>query len=200
MGFHDLGRDFFDLVQDRSNLFDLGKYADVVNMIATAMSDALLKGARIYWCGNGGSAAQAQHLAAELSGRFLREREGLASEALSVNSSTVTAIANDFGYDSIFSRQVQAFVRPGDVLVALTTSGQSANLLNAARTATSIGATVVALSGNGGGPIAKHAHVALVGPNSYSAVVQELHLIIGHILCDLVEQRVIALRSAPVAQ
>lgn len=190
-----LGRTFHQLVEDRQKIRDIEKHAAIVQKIASRMASALLASRRIYWCGNGGSAAQAQHLAAEFSGRFLRERRGLPSEALSVNTSTLTAIGNDFGYEFIFSRQVESFVAPGDVVVLLTTSGKSRNLINAIEAAKQVGAITVAMSGNGGGPVSDRADLSIVGPNGYSAIVQEQHLILGHILCDLVEQQVMEAES-----
>lgn len=176
---------------DRNGIFDAPHYREQCEAIADAMVKALRRHNKILWIGNGGSAAEAQHMAAELSGRFLREREGLASEALSVNSSAVTAIANDYGYDQIFRRQVEAFVRPGDVLVGLSTSGNSRNIVLAFQEARAREALTVAFTGNGGGEIAKHADLVLMGPNGYSAIVQEVHQRMAHIVCDLVEQRVI---------
>jgi D-sedoheptulose 7-phosphate isomerase len=130
-------------------------------------------------------------MAAELSGRFLRERPGLASEALSVNTSTLTAVANDFGYDAIFARQIEAFAKPGDVVIALTTSGNSRNVVLALEAARRKGAVAVAFTGNGGGKIAAAADLVLLGPDGYSAIVQEVHQVMAHILCDLIEQRII---------
>lgn len=120
-------RGFADLLADRNGMLDAPHYAAQCEAIANSVAEALKKGCKVLWMGNGGSAAEAQHMSAELSGRFLRERPGLASEALSVNSSTVTAIANDYGYDHVFRRQVEAFVKPGDVVIGLTTSGSSKN-------------------------------------------------------------------------
>lgn len=197
--FMSLDRNFKDLMSDRAELLDADRYSVVVEDVADALSRSLRGGGTIYWCGNGGSAAQAQHLSAEFSGRFLRERRGLASEALSVNTSTLTAIGNDFGYEFVFSRQVEAFVKPGDAVIALTTSGKSLNLIKALEQAQAMGALTVAFTGNGGGPITAAADYSIVAPNGYSAIVQELHLILGHILCDLVEQRVMAAESVPTS-
>jgi D-sedoheptulose 7-phosphate isomerase len=181
-------RGFADLLADRRGLLDAPHYQEQVVAIAAVITQAFRSGHKVLWCGNGGSAADAQHLAAEFSGRFLRERGGLPSEALSVNSSALTAIANDFGFDNVFARQVEAFARPGDVVVGITTSGKSANVLRALEAARKAGATTVAFTGNGGGPIAEHAELILLGPHGYSALVQEVHITLGHIVCDLVEQ------------
>jgi D-sedoheptulose 7-phosphate isomerase len=116
------------------------------------------------------------------------ERPGLASEALSTNTSAVTAIGNDYGYENVFSRQVQAHAKPGDVVVGITTSGGSKNVVLGLEEAKRCGAVTVAFTGNGGGRVAEIADIALIGPDGYSALVQEIHITLGHIVCDLVEQ------------
>ncbi len=184
-------RGFDELVADRRGIFDAPHYRAQVEAIADAVVRALRAGKKVLWCGNGGSAAEAQHMAAELSGRFLRERPGLASEALSVNTSAITAIGNDYGFDRVFARQVEAFAQPGDVVIALTTSGDSPNVVHALESARQCAAVAVAFTGNGGGRIAAAADLVLVGPDGYSAIVQEVHQVMAHILCDLVEQRII---------
>jgi D-sedoheptulose 7-phosphate isomerase len=184
-------RGFDDLLADRRGMYDAPHYREQCEAIADAMVKALRRGNKILWMGNGGSAAEAQHMAAELSGRFLRERPGLYSEALSVNTSTITAVANDYGYDHVFSRQIEAFVQPGDVVVALTTSGTSKNIVIALEEARRREAVTVAFTGNGGGPVARIADLILLGPSGYSALVQEVHQTMAHIVCDLVEQRMI---------
>jgi len=185
-------RTFREMLDDRRGLLDADRYEVVVDRIARTMIAAFSAGRKVLWCGNGGSAADAQHLAAEFSGRFLRERRGLPSEALSVNSSAVTAIANDFGYERVFARQVEAFVVPGDVVVGLSTSGNSPNVVLALEEARKIGATTIAFSGNGGGQLLAVADINLIGPDGYSALVQEVHITLGHIVCDLVEQALLA--------
>ncbi len=184
-------RAFDELLADRDGIFDAPHYRTQVEAIADAVVTALRAGKKVLWCGNGGSAAEAQHMAAELSGRFLRERPGLASEAITVNSSTITAVANDYGYDEVFARQVDAFACKGDVVIALTTSGNSPSVVRALEAAKRKGATAVAFTGNGGGGIAEVAHLLLMGPDGYAAIVQEVHQVMAHILCDLVEQRII---------
>jgi D-sedoheptulose 7-phosphate isomerase len=184
-------RGFDALLADRVVLRDMGRYKNDVEAIVDAMVTALRAGKRIYWCGNGGSAAEAQHMAAELSGRYLRERPGLNSEALSVNTSTLTCIGNDYGYDYVFARQVEAFVQPGDVLIGMTTSGTSPNVVLAMEAAKKKGAVTVAFTGNGGGEIMQYSDLALIGPDGYAAIVQEVHQVMAHIVCDLVEQRLI---------
>ena len=181
-------RSFREMLGDRSGLLDADRYEAVVERIAGVLIDAFRSGHKVLWMGNGGSAADAQHLAAEFSGRFLRERRALPSEALSVNTSAVTAIANDYGYERVFSRQVEAFARAGDVVVGLTTSGASRNVVLGLEAAKRAGAMTIAFTGNGGGAVAEIADIALVGPDGYSALVQEVHITLGHIVCDLVEQ------------
>lgn len=184
-------RDFGALLEDRAGLLDPPHYRAQVEAIAEAVVVALRAGKRVFWCGNGGSAAEAQHMSAELSGRYLRERPGLNSEALSVNASTLTCVGNDYGYDFIFSRQVEAFAQPGDVLIAMTTSGNSRNIVLALQAARKKGAVTVAFTGNGGGSVMDFADLVLMGPNGYAAIVQEVHQVMAHIVCDLVEQRLI---------
>ena len=184
-------RGFAELLADRRGLLDAPHYADQVEAIVAAIVTALRSGRKVLWCGNGGSAAEAQHMAAELSGRFLRERPGLYSEALSVNSSTLTCVGNDYGYDFVFSRQVEAFAQPGDVVIGMTTSGSSRNVVLALEAARKRGAVAVAFTGNGGGKVAEVADHSLIGPDGYAAIVQEVHQVMAHIVCDLVEQRLI---------
>jgi D-sedoheptulose 7-phosphate isomerase len=176
---------------DRDGIFDRPHYRGQVEAIAAAMVKALRAGKKILWCGNGGSAAEAQHMAAELSGRYLRERPGLASEALSVNSSAITCIGNDYSFDQIFERQVEAFAQEGDVVVGLTTSGSSRNVVLALKAAKKKEAIAVAFTGNGGGQTAEIADLVLMGPDGYAAIVQEVHQRMAHIVCDLLEQKLI---------
>ena len=184
-------RGFDELLADRKGQLDKPHYAAQVQAIVDALVRAFRAGNKVLWFGNGGSAADAQHLAAEFSGRFLRERKGLPSEALTVNTSAVTAISNDFGYEQLFARMVEALAKPGDVVVGITTSGTSKNVVRGLEAAKAAGATTVAFSGNGGGPVAQIADVALIGPDGYSAIVQEVHITMGHIICDLVEQELL---------
>ncbi len=184
-------RGFDELLADRQGLLEAPHYREQTVAIAAAIATALRAGKKVLWCGNGGSAAEAQHMAAELSGRFLRERPGLYSEALSVNSSALTCIGNDYGYDQVFARQVQAFAQPGDVVIGMTTSGESRNVVLALEAARNRGAVTVAFTGNGGGTVAKIADISLVGPHGYAAIVQEVHQVMAHIVCDLVEQTLI---------
>lgn len=158
-------------------------------MSASLMTEALRNGHRVWFCGNGGSAAEAQHLAAELSGRFLLNRPALPAEALHVNTSYLTAVANDFGYEATFARLLDGVATEGDVLVCLSTSGNSRNVVEAARTARRQGIRTIALTGPGGGQLAVWADVVLDTPAEVSATsrIQEVHLLLGHTLCELVE-------------
>ena len=151
-----------------------------VERTGLVLADCLQAGGKILFCGNGGSAADSQHLAAELTGRFGRERAPLAAIALSTDSSALTCIGNDYGFEHIFERQVQALGRPGDVLVALSTSGGSANVLRAARAARAGGLVTIALAGRDGGELARICDEAVIVPSPATARVQEAHIFIGH--------------------
>ena len=156
--------------------------------IAHSMTRVLRAGGKILWCGNGGSAADSQHLAAELVGRFRRERRGLPSLALTTDTSILTAVANDYGYQAIFSRQLEALGVAGDLLVGMSTSGNSANVLAALEAARALGLVTVGFTGAGGGRMAALVdHLFAVGSED-TARIQEAHILAGHILCDWVEQ------------
>jgi len=151
----------------------------------------LAEGGRLFWIGNGGSAADCQHLAAELVGRFERERRGIASVALTTDSSVLTSVSNDYGFESVFARQVEALCRPGDMLVGLSTSGNSANVLRAMEVAATLGVDRVGLTGGSGGRLRQQSELCLVAPSDNTARIQEAHVLIGHILCDLIERQAI---------
>lgn len=159
---------------------------------SAAIADALSAGHTVYFTGNGGSASQALHLSAELVGRFRSERRPLPAMALCENTATLTAIANDYGYDEVFSRQVEAFCRSGDVLVLLSTSGSSANVLEAAKKAAVLKVLTIGLTGFGGGDLARLVDILIDVPSTDVAHVQEVHLLVGHLLCsvgdDIVER------------
>jgi D-sedoheptulose 7-phosphate isomerase len=155
---------------------------------AALMIEALRGGAKILTFGNGGSAADAQHLAAELAGRFDRERPALPALALTANSSDLTAIGNDYGFEHVFARLIEAHGRPGDVAIALSTSGNSENVLRAVDVARARGLRSIGLIGKGGGKLAARVDVAISVPSDVTARVQEAHATIGHLLCDLVDQ------------
>ncbi|MER3398616.1 MAG: phosphoheptose isomerase [Chloroflexota bacterium] len=161
--------------------------ADRLAIAARLVAEALRRGNKVMFCGNGGSAADSQHLAAELVGRYRRNRPGLAALALTVDTSALTAIGNDFGFEEVFSRQVEALGQPGDVLVAISTSGRSPNVLRAVDAARALGLKTVGLVGRDGGQLAGLVDLALVVPSEDTARIQECHITLGHILCDLVE-------------
>jgi D-sedoheptulose 7-phosphate isomerase len=158
-----------------------------ITAAVTMLTDCIGSGGCIYICGNGGSAADAQHIAAELVGRFVRERKGLPAVALTTDTSNLTSIANDYGFEHIFRRQVEALVNKGDVLWAFSTSGTSKNVLAAAELAKEKGAAVLAFTGKKNSPLGKlsDACICVEGP---TAAVQEIHQVAYHILCDLVEE------------
>ena len=162
--------------------------AGPVLAVVDACEASLRAGGKIMFCGNGGSAADAQHLAAEYVVRFARARQPLAALALTTDTSVLTAAGNDFGFDAIFARQVEALARPGDLLILHSTSGESENLLAAAETARRMGVATVGLLAKGGGRLLGRVDVALVVPTHETARAQELHLAIGHIVCDLVDR------------
>jgi D-sedoheptulose 7-phosphate isomerase len=162
----------------------------ILDRIAAVMSGAILDGKKILWCGNGGSAADSQHLAAELVGRFGRERRALPSIALSTNTSILTAIGNDYGYEHVFRRQVEALCSAGDVVVGISTSGNSRNVCLALEAARACGARTIAFTGKSGGAMAEIAELALKIPSDKTPRIQEGHILCGHMLCDYVEASV----------
>lgn len=159
----------------------------ILERIAAEMADAINAGKKVLWCGNGGSAADSQHLAAELMGRFRRERQALPSIALTTDTSILTAIGNDYGFERVFQRQVEALCAPGDVVVGISTSGKSQNVCMALETARTMGAFTVALTGTSGGAMAGIAAVTLCMSSKDTARIQEGHILCGHMLCDWVE-------------
>lgn len=151
-------------------------------MIETFQADG-----KVFWCGNGGSAADAQHLAAELSGRFYLDRRPLFSETLHGNASYLTAVANDYSFDHIYARLIQALGRPGDMLIGLSTSGNSPNVVLALQQARQLGLTTVAMTGEGGGAVAAHSEFLIQVPSADTPRIQECHLLLGHAMCEQIE-------------
>jgi len=166
--------------------------ADRIERIAALIADAALRGRTVFWAGNGGSAAEAQHFATEFVVRFARNRRALASIALHTDTSVLTAAANDFGFERVFARQIEALGKRGDVLVALTTSGRSPNVIAAVTEARRRGMRVVGLTGARGAAFARRCDLALVVPSEETARVQEVHLLVGHICCDRAEALALA--------
>jgi D-sedoheptulose 7-phosphate isomerase len=165
----------------------VGALLPALDDVARRLIGAFEAGGRLYTFGNGGSAADAQHLAAELVGRFRRERRPLPAVALSVDPSVVTCIANDYAWEDVFARQVEALVRPGDVVAGFTTSGRSANVVRGLERARATGATTVLFAGGDGGAAAAHADVTLLVPSTTTARIQEMHLLLLHLLSETID-------------
>lgn len=160
-----------------------------IETITTKIIKAFKDGNKLLLCGNGGSASDAQHIAAELSGRFIKERKPLYAEALHVNSSYMTAVSNDYGFESTYSRMLEAIGKKGDVLIALSTSGNSENVVNAVKMANSLDMLSVGMSGATGGKIKKLCQHNIIIPSSNTARIQEAHIIVGHIFCQIIEEK-----------
>ena len=158
-----------------------------IHSIAQTLIQALKDHKTIFWCGNGGSASDSQHLAGELIGRFVGDRKPLKSISLNADSAVMTCIVNDYGYEHIFSRQVEGLGSEGDVLIGITTSGNSQNVLNAYQTANDLGIKTIGLLGKGGGKAVSLVQQSVIVPSNTTARIQEMHILIGHILCDLIE-------------
>jgi D-sedoheptulose 7-phosphate isomerase len=161
---------------------------DTVEEVTGVIIAALRNENHIYFCGNGGSAADAQHLAAEFSGRFYIDRDALPAEALHCNTSYLTAVANDYSYELVYSRLIKGIGRKGDVLVGLSTSGNSANIVKAFATAKEKGMITVGFTGQGGGKLAACSDYLIPVPSANTPRIQEAHIMIGHIVCELVEE------------
>lgn len=163
---------------------------DTVGAVAEAMTTAFKTGKKVLFCGNGGSAADAQHLAAEFSGRFYYDRPPLYSEALHVNSSYVTAVGNDYSYDVIYSRMIEAMGKEGDVLVGISTSGNSTNVIKALEAANKLGMITVSMTGETGGKMKEVSTFLVNVPSKDTPRIQECHILLGHIMCEIVEANV----------
>ena len=179
-----------------NNEFD--DHIDVAKLVKNELSDLVLKagfeclkcikgGGKIILFGNGGSASDAQHIAAEFVGRYVRERKGLPAISLATDTSALTAIGNDYGFDRIFDRQIEALGHSRDVAIAISTSGNSSNVIKGVNAAKSIGMPVIGLSGRDGGDLNKVCDISLVVPSQITARIQEMHILIGHIFCQIVD-------------
>jgi|TARA_B100000315_G_C14568979_1_gene584486 D-sedoheptulose 7-phosphate isomerase len=166
----------------------LSELAPSIVVVGNVLATVLAGGGTVFWCGNGGSAADSQHMAGELIGRFVGDRQPLRSVALTTDSSVLTCIANDYDYGNVFARQVEALVGQGDVLMVLSTSGNSENVVRALEVARGRGAVTVALLGKGGGIAGEAADHAIVVDSDSTARIQEAHIVIGHIVCELIEK------------
>ena len=174
-------------LESAANFSRLGDLAPVIGQAAERIKQSVDAGGKAIFCGNGGSAADSQHLATELMGRFLRERAPVAALALTVNASTLTAIGNDYGFEHVFSRQLAGIGRAGDVLVGISTSGNSDNVVHAAQKAREMGIAVVALTGEDGGRLGRQCDLLINVPATRVDLIQEMHIAVGHILCAIVE-------------
>ncbi len=161
--------------------------ADTIAAVSAKLVEAMRNGKTLYLCGNGGSAGDAQHIAAELVGRFTKERRALPAVALTTNTSALTALGNDYEYSIVFSRQLEAFGKVGDVLIGISTSGNSPNVLHALQTAKELGMITIGLTGEAGGKTKAEAEHCICVPSRDTARIQESHILIGHILCEIVE-------------
>lgn len=162
---------------------------DAIHASVEIITNAFKNGNKILFCGNGGSAADAQHLAAEFSGRFYKDRHALPAEALHVNTSYMTAVANDYSFDVVYSRMINGIGIKGDILVGLSTSGNSVNILNAIETAKEKGMITIGFTGESGGKMKKGCDILLNVPSTDTPRIQESHILIGHIICQLVEEQ-----------
>ena len=179
------------LLRTIETLSRVSEDVSTLDRAATLLIEAVAAGGKVMFCGNGGSAADAQHLATELVSKFRHDRPGIPALALTTDTSALTAIANDYAYDRVFARQVEALGRPGDVLVGISTSGNSRNVVEAVRAAAARGITTIGLLGNEGGALRPLVDLAIVMPSTETPHIQEAHIAIGHILCDLLEQQVV---------
>lgn len=180
-------KSFLDSIETKKAFLEM--YIDRVLEVGLIMAKALEDGNKILFFGNGGSAADAQHLAAEIVGRYKRERRGLPSIALTTDTSILTAVGNDYGFDNIFERQIEALCIPGDVAVGISTSGNSLNVIKGLMKAQDLGATTIAFSGKQGGKVIDIAHYSFVVPSYDTARIQECHITLGHTLCEIIDEK-----------
>ena len=180
----------FDISE--SELIGLKRHKIIKNLNAVVeiIFNAFSAGNKILLCGNGGSAADAQHIAAELTGRFFKDRTALFAEALHVNSSYMTAVANDYGFEKTYSRLLEAKGDKGDVLIAISTSGNSQNIVNAVKKAKEIGMSTISFNGQNDSKIKELSQICLQSPSTNTARIQEIHILFGHIICQLVEEKI----------
>lgn len=173
--------------EHQTAILALSEMVPQIEALSLRLKQCLDNGGKLVFMGNGGSAADSQHIAAELVGRFKRERRGLAALALTTDTSILTAVGNDYGYEHVFSRQVEAVCGPKDVLIGISTSGNSGNVVRAIEAGKQLGIYCVGLLGGSGGKLASLCDMSLIAPVAETARVQELHILIGHVLCELLE-------------
>ena len=171
-------------IKSKNNLID-----DIV-IISKVVIKTIKSGNKLIFCGNGGSAADSQHIAAEFVGRFKKERKGLPAIAITTDTSIITAIGNDYGYDKTFQRQIESIANKGDLLFGITTSGNSLNVINGIKAAKKIGCKTVGFSGNNGGEMKKYCDLSIIVPSNDTARIQEIHILIGHIICEITDQKI----------
>ncbi len=176
-------------IETKEKILKNNTILETVDKLSIVLTHALKNGNRIYFCGNGGSAADAQHLAAEFSGRFYKDREALPAEALHCNTSYLTAVANDYGYEVVYARLIKGIGQKGDILVGLSTSGNSGNIIKAFEVAKEKGIITVAFTGDSGGKMKAISDYLLNVPSSDTPRIQESHIMLGHIICQLVEEK-----------
>jgi len=181
----EIARQIRESIAVKEQLLEVG--VETIARMAEVLRRAMCRGNKMLLCGNGGSAADCQHLAGEIVGRFRRERKALPAIALTTDTSILTAIGNDYGFDRVFARQVEAHAVEGDVVMGFSTSGNSKNVIEALKAGKSVGCATLAFTGGTGGKMADLADLALVVPSSETCRIQESHITVGHILCDLVE-------------
>lgn len=165
----------------------IAKLVPAIENGSKLLTDTVLAGGKVLIAGNGGSAADAQHIAAELTGRYVKDRKALPAIALTVDTSALTAISNDYGFERVFARQVEAFARPGDLFIAISTSGNSPNIIQALHTARELGCKIIGLSGRDGGQMNNLCDLNIIIPDNVTARIQEMHILIGHIFCKAVD-------------
>jgi len=175
-------------VENYTSVFQSDNMKANIQKIVTESLSAFKSDKKMLFCGNGGSASDAQHIAAELSGRFYADRSPLYAEALHVNSSFMTAVANDYGYDATYSRMVEAAGKKGDILVGISTSGNSPNVVRAIQKAKELGMKTVGFTGNNGGAMRDICDIMICAPSDDTPRIQEVHILVGHIICQLIEQ------------
>ena len=179
-----------DSIRNFSNISNDEHMISLIEQISDIIISALDNKNKLLLCGNGGSAADAQHIAAELSGRFEMDRKALNAQALHVNSSYLTAVANDYGFEDVYSRMIEASAKSGDVLIALSTSGNSKNVINAIKKANQMQMVTIGFSGNDGGHMKDLCKYNLIIPSNNTARIQEAYILVGHIICKLIEQKI----------
>lgn len=178
------------ILKSKDNINKLADIENDIQYVANVLIECIAKGNKVIFCGNGGSAADSQHLAAEFMGRFLKDRKPLPSIALTVDTSALTAIGNDYGYKEIFSRQLKGIGKQGDVLIGISTSGSSQNIIEAFKAASDIGITSIALTGSKKSEMSLLANFSIMAPSNETNYIQEMHIMIGHYLCYCVEESI----------